>query len=304
MGKPVVSVVLASYNRKRLLKLTIDSIRTELENCDFPYEIIVVDGGSTDGTIGWLTKQKDIVSIIQHNRGKWRGRPVKRRNWGYFMNLGFKSAQGKYVCMLSDDCLVVPGAIRNGVAYFEERLSDGARLGAVPFYFILNYPEGTDYCVIRVGKHIYVNHGLYLHEAVRCVGYIDEEAYKFYAADADLCFKMISSGYCVEPCSGSKIIHFTHINRRLKESNYSSLYEDRKVLENRWSHMLDDSDDEKVEPLIKLQNEHFTRNDFYKRSINLYLTIILAKLESTRLMIRRHIMRILKKYLFKERAWL
>lgn len=67
MNKPVVNVVLGSYNRKRFLKLTIDSIRKELESCDFSHEIIVVDGGSTDGAIGWLSKQKDIVSIIQHN---------------------------------------------------------------------------------------------------------------------------------------------------------------------------------------------------------------------------------------------
>ena len=49
----------------------------------------------TDATIRWLARQKDIVSIIQHNRGKWQGKPIERRSWGYFMNQGFKCARGK-----------------------------------------------------------------------------------------------------------------------------------------------------------------------------------------------------------------
>ena len=113
MSRPTVSVVIGSYNRIDFLKLTLESVRRELEPA--AAEIIVVDGGSDDGSLEWLIAQKDIVTIVQHNRGTWRGKPVKRRSWGYFMNLGFKSAQGKYVCMLSDDCLVVPGAIRNGI---------------------------------------------------------------------------------------------------------------------------------------------------------------------------------------------
>src|SRR3989304_502628 len=123
--KPVISVVLGTYNRLSFLKLTIESIRAGLENLS--REIFVIDGGSTDGTTQWLIKQKDIVTMVQHNRGKWNGKPIERRSWGYFMNLGFRSAQGKYVCMLSDDCLVIPGAIRNGFDLFEKKLAEGEK---------------------------------------------------------------------------------------------------------------------------------------------------------------------------------
>ncbi len=60
-----ISVVLGSKNRKNLLKATINSIRKNGFHGNL--EIIVIDGGSTDGTCSWLAKQKDIFTMIQPN---------------------------------------------------------------------------------------------------------------------------------------------------------------------------------------------------------------------------------------------
>ncbi len=96
-----ISIVLGSYNRIEFLKQTINSVRF---NCTgLEYEIIIIDGGSTDGTIKWLVGQKDIITIIQHNRGKINGKKIERKSWGYFMNLGFKSSKYGYILMISDD---------------------------------------------------------------------------------------------------------------------------------------------------------------------------------------------------------
>jgi GT2 family glycosyltransferase len=284
-----LSIVLGSYNRKAFLKLTVDSIRRELDAADFPHETIVVDGGSTDGTIAWLSRQKDIVSIIQHNRGKWRGKPVERRSWGYFMNLGFKSAQGRYICMLSDDCLVVPGALRNGLAYFVRRQSEGVNLGAVPFYFTLNYPATTDYVVMRFGKHIHLNHGIYLNEALRSVGYADEESYSFYSADVDLSFRMISNGYSIEPCPDSKVVHFGHINITARWSN-DSMRKDNKSFESIWAAMLPESGSGSTPALLMLPAERFNTSDICRYTIGLrwilLRTTLLARLETSTMVLR------------------
>jgi glycosyltransferase involved in cell wall biosynthesis len=208
MSQPLVSVVLGSYNRRAFLKSTLDSVRNN--GMSFHYEIIVVDGGSTDGSLKYLATQKDVITIIQHNRGEFHGKKIERRSWGYFMNLSFKLAQGKYICMISDDCLLVPGAVNNGVTQFEKLLTEGQKIGAMAFYW-RNWPEQTEYLVgLTLGLKMFVNHGLFLRTALEKVGWIDEETYQFYHADGDLCLKLWQAGYSVVDCKTAFVEHCDH----------------------------------------------------------------------------------------------
>jgi glycosyltransferase involved in cell wall biosynthesis len=230
-----VSVVIGTYNRLPFLKKTVQSVRDELKGID--HEIIVVDGGSDDGTLHWLTKQKDIVTIVQHNHGQWAGRRVRQRSWGYFMNLAFKCSQGKYVCMLSDDCLVVPGAIVNGLRLFEERLARGQKVGGAAFYW-RNWPEQRDYWIgLTFGSRMFVNHGLFLRDALEKVGYVEEEAFNFYHADGDLCLRMWEEGYEFIESTDSYVEHHSHANQTLREANLLQQKADWSEYEKRWRHL-------------------------------------------------------------------
>ena len=197
MSDITVSVVIGSYNRLPFLQATIDTVRKELKKTI--NEIIVVDGGSNDGTIEWLVGQKDIISVIQHNRGEWHGKKIERKSWGYFMNLGFRAASGKYICMLSDDCLVIPGAITKGIQHSEKMAKKGERVGATAFYW-RNWPEQKDYWVgVAWGERLFVNHGLYLREALQKVNFIDDTNFFFYHADGDLSLRIWEAGYtCID----------------------------------------------------------------------------------------------------------
>jgi GT2 family glycosyltransferase len=231
--QPMVSVVLGSYNRYHYLSLAIESIRRELT--DVLHEIIVVDGGSDDGALVWLAQQKDIITIVQHNRGEWLGKAMRRRSWGYFMNLGFKCAQGRYICMLSDDCLVVPGAINNGISLFDKELAGGRKLGALAFYWRDWSKDETYHVGYTLGEKLYVNHGMFLREALHDVGYVDEETCFFYDGDGDLCLKLWQQGYDVLEAPDSYIEHYPHANVAVRKTNYDRQRQDLKNYLRKWT---------------------------------------------------------------------
>jgi GT2 family glycosyltransferase len=229
---PAVSVVIGTLNRRWYLKRAIASVRAELPLHEA--EIIVVDGGSDDGTLGWLAKRKDVITIVQHNWGTWHGQPLPRRSWGSFMNLGFKAATAPYICMLSDDCLVVPGAIRCGL----ERLKrEGEDVGAVAFYW-RNWPEQERYWVGRTfGGGVFVNHGLFRGDALASVGYADEEGFRFYHGDGDLVLRMKDAGWRCLDSPMSFVEHYSHANLTQRAANLEARDEDWAAYTRRWGHL-------------------------------------------------------------------
>ena len=85
-----ISVIIPTFNRLDLLKRAIDSV---LNQSIKPYDIIVVDDGSTDGTSEMIQhKYKSINLIQQKNSGVSAAR-----------NSGIKNAQGDWIALLDSD---------------------------------------------------------------------------------------------------------------------------------------------------------------------------------------------------------
>jgi len=86
-----VSVVAGTYNRLPLLKAMVQSARQSAK--DLSLEIVLVDGGSTDGTLEWCKSQPDIT-LLEH--GELLG-AIKA------YNDGCAAASGDYVTIGNDD---------------------------------------------------------------------------------------------------------------------------------------------------------------------------------------------------------
>ena len=92
----LTSIVLVTYNQWPHTKACLDSIRLLT---DEPYELIVVDNGSTDGTVEFLRADPQVHLI---ENGQNRGFPAAA-------NQGIFASQGQQVLLLNNDTIVTTG---------------------------------------------------------------------------------------------------------------------------------------------------------------------------------------------------
>ena len=85
-----ISVIIPTFDRLDLLKRAIDSV---LNQSIKPYDIIVVDDGSTDGTSDMIQQKYRSIKLIQQKNS---GVSAARNN-------GIKNAQGNWIALLDSD---------------------------------------------------------------------------------------------------------------------------------------------------------------------------------------------------------
>jgi O-antigen biosynthesis protein len=207
-SQDIVSIVIPTYNRFDRLTRCVDNIRRQVRQ---PHKVIVVDGGSTDGTRDWLAQQNDLSVILEPRReGAVRA-----------FNKGFRAATGLYVMWLNDDAFPLPGAIEAAVAMIER--PDLADLGMVAFYHnwhnernVLDRVRvnGDTYEMCHVRGYPYANFGLIRRSLLERVGFADERYY-FFGFDPDLSLKIqINEGLKVLGCRRALIHHDEHHDER------------------------------------------------------------------------------------------
>lgn len=93
-----ISVVMPSYNQARFIREAIDSVLRQ--NCG-ALDLLVMDGGSTDGTVDILASYGEQIRFVsQRDRGQSDA-----------INQGLGRVQGDIVCWLNSDDLFTPNAL-------------------------------------------------------------------------------------------------------------------------------------------------------------------------------------------------
>jgi GT2 family glycosyltransferase len=227
----LISVVVVSWNTCHVLRDCLYSMYRQEIECTF--EVIVVDNGSSDGSVSMLEKEFPSVTLIRNS---------KNLGFAAANNQAFKISRGRYVLLLNSDTVLVE---RKSLHAFVDFLDSHPEAGAVGgtllnpdgtlqvycrrFTGILNQvlplvpgvqklrslrlpqmdmlPDEFDYN--KIGEIDYGS-GAFLclrKRALEDVGYLDEEFF-MYSEEEDWCYRAKRKGWRVFYMPGASVVHF------------------------------------------------------------------------------------------------
>ena len=202
-SQPLVSIITPSFNQARYIEATIQSVLMQ----DYSnIEYIIVDGGSTDGTVdiikkyalesasslhsqGVLLAHKQASAFQSHSIAWWVSEKDKGQTDA--INKGFARANGQILAWLNSDDTYEPGAISAAVKYLQEHPEVGMVYGDCNFINETGRVIGkfgsaqTDYRLLREGYVHIPQQTMFLRADLwKKVGPLDPSFY--FAMDYDL----------------------------------------------------------------------------------------------------------------------
>jgi glycosyltransferase involved in cell wall biosynthesis len=198
----LISIVSGTYNRFDILKRMMNSVRRQMYR-GMGYEFVIVDGGSTDGTLEWLREQPDVL-LIEH--GELRGAIPA------FCE-GARAAGGDYVLMANDDITFHDNSILAAIAHLDDTPTCGAVAFADDRYEKGNHRVMGHSTRDKNGNRIttpYAQVGLFRRWLGEEAGWWgDQDDYmsqaRTYGGDNFLSSRIWEMGYTIDPVSVCKI---------------------------------------------------------------------------------------------------
>ncbi len=142
---PLVSIVTPSFNQAAYLEAAMNSA---FEQNYSNIEYLVIDGGSTDGSL-------DLIKKHSARLAKWVSEPDRGQTDA--INKGFASATGKYMSWLNADDRLLSGAVGEAVEFLEAYPEVGMVYGDADYIdskgrIVGHFPAAqTDYSALRRG---------------------------------------------------------------------------------------------------------------------------------------------------------
>lgn len=216
INKPLVSVVIPTYNRREKLRRLLDSVlRSDYRNI----EIIVVDDASTDGT------DKEVGNL----KGVRFVRNCKERLLAGSRNIGILNSDGDLIFLVDDDNVIAEDAISELVNVMQRDATVGV---AGPVMYYLNDPSRVwcvqvkrnyitsrtvfpqrDRCHVRLDQIAesddFPNAFMLRKSVVDKVGLFDEVNFPIHYDEADFCNRVRRVGFRVALAPDARVWHDT-----------------------------------------------------------------------------------------------
>jgi glycosyltransferase involved in cell wall biosynthesis len=180
-----VTIVTPSFNQAAFLPATIESVLAQ----DYPaVEYIVIDGGSTDGSVAIIERYANRLAgwLSESDTGQTEA-----------INKGFAQAHGEILAWINSDDVYRPGAVREAVAFLQAHPDVGMVYGDADYIdgagrAIGRFPAAaTDYHRLRRGYvHIPQQSAFFRARLWQMIGPLDPSFY--FAMDYDLWVRIAS----------------------------------------------------------------------------------------------------------------
>lgn len=234
LGKrPPVAIVVLTWNGLEVTQRCFASLRARTR--DVEYHLIVVDNGSTDGTVEWVQTQPDVTLITNsENRGFAAG-----------VNQGIAAAPPDHdILLLNNDteiidelwlahlravandhpdygivgCLLLfpNGLLQHAGTYMPQHNFWGYQIGGGE-PFIGQYPgirevEGV------TGACMYIRR-----DVIDTIGGLDETYFSYYE-DTDYCLRAIQAGFKIVCTGGTRVVHHENSSTRLNNADWWRMF--------------------------------------------------------------------------------
>lgn len=236
MAKKIdLSIIIVNYNTKDFLKKCLESLYSSIAGSSLLVEIIIVDNGSTDGSLQFINslKEKDLNLKIIDNKS----------NLGFAKanNLAIKKSSGRYVLFLNPDTIVQKETLKIMIEFMDKnpkvgastcrveltdgRLDQACHRGFPTVWNSFCYFSGLEkvfpkskifagysltYLPLDKTHEIDAGCGAFLivrQPVGETIGWFDED-YFWYGEDLDFCYRLKQKGWQVMFVPTTKIIHW------------------------------------------------------------------------------------------------
>ena len=206
------TIIIPNYNGLSFMEPCFEALDRQTTK---DFKILVVDNGSTDGSVEWL-KEKQIPSIFLPENTGFSGA----------VNVGIKAADTPYVILLNNDTKVAPHyveALERAMDRSEKIFSVSSKMiqmyhpdlmdDAGDMYSVLGWafqrgvgrPEGLYKKSCRVFTAC-AGAAIYRREVFETIGYFDEMHFA-YLEDIDVGYRAKIAGYYNLYCPSAKVFH-------------------------------------------------------------------------------------------------
>ena len=187
----MISIVTGTLNRCNLLP---NLINNTIDKND-KLELVLVDGGSTDGTIEYI-KELNNPNIKFIEVGG-------RSSYPHFMNLGIVNSKYDIICQWNDDVILINkwDEVLNEIDNVHDFYLFNWKYGHIEDISKPEWLAGSDHtkgwCLLddttKNGENV-MNYGLYKKKIFNKIG-LYNNAYQYYYADGDMAYRANKFGY-------------------------------------------------------------------------------------------------------------